>query len=133
MSNVLIFKKSLPVHHQKKNRLLTQKCPVVLASFAGKEGSGPLEGGRGREVGGEAKRKPESSWLEKNSVRAGGGKPEQRARERVGNCGSFRLLRTCCAPATSSFNTPPSSRVVMYGCESWTIKKAECRRIDAFE
>ena len=22
---------------------------------------------------------------------------------------------------------------VMYGCESWTIKKAECRRIDAFE
>ena len=23
--------------------------------------------------------------------------------------------------------------VVMYGCESWTIKKAECRGIDAFE
>ena len=23
--------------------------------------------------------------------------------------------------------------VVMYGCESWTIKKAECKRIDAFE
>ena len=23
--------------------------------------------------------------------------------------------------------------VVLYGCESWTIKKAECRRIDAFE
>ena len=23
--------------------------------------------------------------------------------------------------------------VVRYGCESWTIKKAECRRIDAFE
>ena len=23
--------------------------------------------------------------------------------------------------------------VVMYRCESWTIKKAECRRIDAFE
>ena len=22
--------------------------------------------------------------------------------------------------------------VVMYGCESWTIKEAECRRIDAF-
>ena len=22
--------------------------------------------------------------------------------------------------------------VVMYGCENWTIKKAECRRIDAF-
>ena len=25
------------------------------------------------------------------------------------------------------------SLVVVYGCESWTIKKAECRRIDAFE
>ena len=23
--------------------------------------------------------------------------------------------------------------VVMYGCESWTVKKAECGRIDAFE
>ena len=25
------------------------------------------------------------------------------------------------------------SPVVMYGCESWTIKKAECQRIDPFE
>ena len=24
------------------------------------------------------------------------------------------------------------SPVVMYGCDSWTVKKAECRRIDAF-
>ena len=23
--------------------------------------------------------------------------------------------------------------VAMYGCESWTVKKVECRRIDAFE
>ena len=23
--------------------------------------------------------------------------------------------------------------VVMYGCQSWTIRKAECQRIDAFE
>ena len=23
--------------------------------------------------------------------------------------------------------------VIMYGCESWTIKKAECQRIDALE
>ena len=35
-------------------------------------------------------------------------------------------------------NKGPSSQgygfsVVMYGCEIWTIKKAECRRIDAFE
>ena len=25
------------------------------------------------------------------------------------------------------------SPVVMYGCESWTVKKAECQKIDAFE
>ena len=35
-------------------------------------------------------------------------------------------------------NKGPSSKamvypIVMYGCESWTIKKAECQRIDAFE
>ena len=35
-------------------------------------------------------------------------------------------------------NKGPSSQgmvfpVVMYGCQSWTVKKAECRRIDAFE
>ena len=35
-------------------------------------------------------------------------------------------------------NKGPSSRavvfpIVIYGCESWTIKKAKCRRIDAFE
>ena len=23
--------------------------------------------------------------------------------------------------------------VVMYGCENWTVKKAECQRMDAFE
>ena len=27
----------------------------------------------------------------------------------------------------------PVFPVVMYGCESWTVKKAECQRIDAFE
>ena len=30
-------------------------------------------------------------------------------------------------------NKGTSSQVVMYGCESWTVKKAEHRRIDAFE
>ena len=32
-------------------------------------------------------------------------------------------------PSSQSYSFP----VVMYGCESWTIKKAERRRIDAFE
>ena len=32
-------------------------------------------------------------------------------------------------PSSQSYGFPVS----MYGCESWTVKKAECRRIDAFE
>ena len=32
-------------------------------------------------------------------------------------------------PSSQSYGFP----AVMYGCESWTVKKAECRRIDAFE
>ena len=41
-------------------------------------------------------------------------------------------------PFLSDFKDPVFSLnsvflVVMYGCESWTVKKAECRRIDAFE
>ena len=37
------------------------------------------------------------------------------------------LLTNVCLVKTMVFP------VVMYGCESWTIKKAECQRIDAFE
>ena len=32
-----------------------------------------------------------------------------------------------------NFHFANKGPVVMYGCESWTIKKAECQRIDAFE
>ena len=32
-------------------------------------------------------------------------------------------------PSSQSYGFP----VVMYGCESWTVKKAECLRIDAFQ
>ena len=32
-------------------------------------------------------------------------------------------------PSSQGYGFP----VVMYGCENWTVKKAECRRIDAFE
>ena len=37
-------------------------------------------------------------------------------------------LATNKGPSSQSYGFP----VVMYGCESWTIKKAEHRRIDAF-
>ena len=43
-----------------------------------------------------------------------------------------------CTPRTSPIISIPSiigtvQFSVMYGCESWTIKKAECQRTDAFE
>ena len=37
--------------------------------------------------------------------------------------------RDVTVPTSQSYSFP----VVMYGCESWTIKKAECQRIDAFK
>ena len=37
-----------------------------------------------------------------------------------------------CCPLLLLPPIPPSS-VVIYGCESWTVKKAEHQRIDAFE
>ena len=38
-----------------------------------------------------------------------------------------------CLSHRSLFKSVPLLPVVMYGCESWTVKKAESRRIDAFE
>ena len=40
-----------------------------------------------------------------------------------------RYYFTTKGPSIQSYGFP----VVLYGCESWTIKKAECRKIDAFE
>ena len=40
--------------------------------------------------------------------------------------------RSCLSPR-SLFKSVPLLPVVTYGCESWTVKKAESRRIDAFE
>ena len=52
---------------------------------------------------------------------------------------SYDQLRQCIIKQRHYFvNKGMSSQgysfsVVMHGCESWTIKKAECQRIDAFE
>ena len=46
-----------------------------------------------------------------------------------GNSSSFLLLYICNIRLVKAMVFP----VVMYGCESWTVKKAECGRIDAFE
>ena len=42
-------------------------------------------------------------------------------------CRDITLLTKVCIVKAMVFP------VVMYGCQSWTIKKAECQRIDAFE
>ena len=54
----------------------------------------------------------------------------------------FQIISSLCSISGKLSNNHPSYRpyrlvmafpVVMYGCESWTINKAECQRIDAFE
>ena len=47
--------------------------------------------------------------------------------------GSFLISRDITLPAKVCLVKAMVFPVVMYGCESWTIKKAEHRRIDAFE
>ena len=45
--------------------------------------------------------------------------------------GATKWKKRCRGHISSSLIQPES--VVMYGCERWAIKKAECQRIDAFE
>ena len=49
------------------------------------------------------------------------------------NLDSILKSRDISLPATVCLVNAMIFSVVMYGCESWTVKKAECRRIDAFE
>ena len=46
---------------------------------------------------------------------------------------SFLKSRDITLPTKVSLIKAMAFPVVMYGCENWTIKKAECQRIDAFE
>ena len=54
-------------------------------------------------------------------------------RKFVTNLDSISKSRDITLPAKAHLVKAMVFPVVMYGCESWTIKKAECRRIDAFE
>ena len=56
-----------------------------------------------------------------------------RGREVVTNPDSILKCRDITLPTKVCLVKAMIFPVVMYGCESWTIKKAECRRIDAFE
>ena len=49
------------------------------------------------------------------------------------NLGSIFKSRDITLPTKVHVVKAMAFPVVMYGCEGWTIKKAECRRIDAFE
>ena len=49
------------------------------------------------------------------------------------NLDSILKTRDITLPTKVHLVKAPVFPVVMYGCESWTVKKAECRRIDAFE
>ena len=54
-------------------------------------------------------------------------------RKAVTNLDSILKSRDITLPAKAHLVKAMVFPVVMYRCESWTIKKAECRRIDAFE
>ena len=54
-------------------------------------------------------------------------------RKAMTNLDSILKSRDIASPTKVRLVKPLVFPVVMYGCESWTIKKAECKRIDAFE
>ena len=54
-------------------------------------------------------------------------------RKDLNNLGSILKSRDITLPVKVHLVKAMVFPVVMYGCESWIIKKAECQRIDAFE
>ena len=54
-------------------------------------------------------------------------------RKAMTNLGSLLKSRDITLPTKVHLVKAMVFLVVMYGCENWTIKKAECQRIDAFE
>ena len=54
-------------------------------------------------------------------------------RKAMTNIGSILKSRNSTLPTKVQIVKAMVSAVVMYRCESWTMKKAECQRIDAFE
>ena len=54
-------------------------------------------------------------------------------RKVMSNPDSILKSRDITLPTKVRLVNPIVFPVVMYGCESWTVKKAECQRVDAFE
>ena len=60
-------------------------------------------------------------------------RPLPLGRKDLTNLDSMLKSRDITLPAKVGLVKAVVFPVVMYGCESWTIKKAECQRINAFE
>ena len=58
---------------------------------------------------------------------------KRRLRKAMTNLNSILKSRDITLPTKVCLIKAMAFPVVMYGCESWTIKKTECQRIDAFE
>ena len=54
-------------------------------------------------------------------------------RKAMANLDSILKIRDIALPTKVRLVKAMVFPLVMYGCESWTVKKAECQRIDAFE
>ena len=54
-------------------------------------------------------------------------------RKTMTNLGSILKIRDITLPTKVHLVKAMVFPIVMYGCESWTVKKAECQRMDAFE
>ena len=54
-------------------------------------------------------------------------------RKAMTNLDSILISRNITLPTKVHLGKAMVLPVVMYGCESWTVKKAECQKIDAFE
>ena len=54
-------------------------------------------------------------------------------RKAVTNLGSILKSRDISSPTKVRLVEAMVFSVVMYGCENWSVKKAECQRIDVFE
>ena len=54
-------------------------------------------------------------------------------RKAISNLDSILKSRDITLPTKVHIVKAMALSIVMYGCESWTIKKAECRKIDAFK
>ena len=92
--------------------------------------SGPITS---LEIDGETVEKVADFILGGSQIIADGDYSHEIKRKLMTNLDSIFKSRDITLPTKVCLVNAMVFPVVMYGCESWTIKKAECRRMDAFE